>query len=342
MRAARLVLALCALAGLSACEEKASPAKPDPARSSGPTPSASATSSAAPPLVLEGVDVSMLNGAREQELWASVVGEVMSPCKEVATPLKQCVAEKRNCKACKPAVELTARLVHGGVPKQDILDVLAARFGESNVKAIVIGDSPTRGPSDAPVTVIEFADFECGGCGDAYPLLEEAYNQFRGNVRFVYKNFPWPAHPNAHLAARAGWAALQQHKFWELHHLMFTNQERLTEPDLLEYAKTTKVDMAVFKKDLASPMAKQRVDEERKQGEELGVVATPSIFINGRLCDLTKLGPEVDAELKRWIQTEIDLAASGSAPAKASASPSPSASPSAAPSAAPSASAKPR
>ncbi|MBM4357792.1 MAG: thioredoxin domain-containing protein [Deltaproteobacteria bacterium] len=303
--------------------------------------SAAASPSATPKasLKLEGIDTSSMT-TREVQLWSELVGSQLAPCKEVAVPLAQCVAEKRDCKTCKPAAEFLTRQVQGGLPKEDIVASYEARFMPDKVKAIVIGDSATRGPADAPVTVVEYADFECPSCGNAYPLLEALYAQFEGKVRFVFKNFPLPSHPNANLAAQAAVAAQKQGQFWRMHHVLFENQQRLTEPDLLGYAQNAGLDMGKFKTELHAPEGKARIEAEFKQGDELGVDATPTIFINGRHCELSKLG-NVGKELDLWIRLELELAGvKYEPPVVASATPSGSAQPAApAASAAPSSSA---
>ncbi len=318
------------------CDKGEGP-KPDPARAGSAAPSASAA-----PVKLDGIDTASLT-AREREQWSDLVTELYAPCKEVAVPLAQCVAQKRACKTCKPAAEFLLREVQAGLPRAEIVSAYEARFMPDKVKAIVIGDSPVRGPSDAPITLIEYADFECPSCGNAYPILEELYAKYDGRVRMVFKNFPLPAHPNAKLAAEAGYAALRQGQFWRMHHVLFENQERLSGPDLMSYAEKVGLDLGKFKADMRSDEAKQRVEQEQKQGDELGVNATPTIYINGRECDLSKLGNPLK-ELELWIQLELELAGASVAPASSTAVPVASAAPaaSAAPSAAPKGSATPR
>jgi protein-disulfide isomerase len=291
-------------AALTACEGGGSKAEPKAAASGSASASAGPTAKAA--VKLDGVDTSSMT-TREVQQWSDLVTSQLAPCKEVAVPLAQCVSEKRDCKTCKPAAEFLTRQVQAGLPKEDIVASYEARFMPDKVKAIVIGDSATRGPADAPVTVVEYADFECPSCGNAYPLLEALYAQFEGKVRFVFKNFPLPSHPNAKLAAQAAVAAQKQGQFWRMHHVLFENQQRLTEPDLLGYAQKAGLDMGKFKTDLHAEEAKARIDAEFKQGDELGVDATPTIFINGRHCDLSKLG-NVGKELDLWIRLELELA----------------------------------
>ncbi|MBM4374408.1 MAG: thioredoxin domain-containing protein [Deltaproteobacteria bacterium] len=340
MRPSQLLAALLpALFAVTAACESSAP-KPDAPKATSAAPTASAG-----PTKLDGVDTSAMT-TREVQLWSELVGSQLAPCKDVAVPLGQCVSEKRSCKACKPAAEFLTRQVQAGLPKDDIVASYEARFNADKVKSIVIGDSATRGPGDAPVTVVEFADFECPSCGNAYPLLEALYTQYEGKLRFVFKNFPLPSHPNAKLAAQAAIAVRKQGQFWRMHHVLFENQARLTEPDLLGYAEKVGLDMAKFKVDLHAAETKTRIEAEFKEGDELGVDATPTLYINGRHCDLSKLGNPAK-ELELWIRLELELAGvkldplpapGSSAVVAASAAPEASVAPgaSAAPSAAPS------
>src|SRR5690606_19347537 len=144
---------------------------------------------------------------REHQVWSGHVSTLLSPCAEVAVPIAQCVKEKRDCALCKPAAEFVVRMVQAGLPEKDVADLYAARFDDKQVKTIVIGDSPRKGAADPVVTIVEFADFECGGCGDAFPLLEKLYAKYGKQMAMVYKHYPLEFHPNAKLAAQAAWAA---------------------------------------------------------------------------------------------------------------------------------------
>jgi protein-disulfide isomerase len=232
-----------------------------------------------------------------------------------------------------PAAKFLLRQVQNGLPKEQVTELFAARFDPKRIKTIVLGESPAKGSDDPAVTIVEFADFECPACGMAYPLLEKVYAKYAKQVRMVFKHFPLSAHPNAKLAAQAAYAAQKQQAFWKMHKMLFENQERLTEPDLIQYAETIGLDVDRFKKDLHSDEAKERVEQELKQGESLGVEATPTIFINGRDCDLTTLANPLK-DLEDWIELDAQLAGKGSG-ADGDAAPSTSASTSAAPSAAP-------
>jgi protein-disulfide isomerase len=264
--------------------------------------SASATADAVPRVELEGIDTQSLT-PREHQDWSRQVSALLSPCSEVAVPVAQCVKEKRDCALCVPAAEFLLRMVQAGLSTQEVAELYAARFDPKEVKTIVIGDSPRKGASDAPVTMVEFADFECGGCRDAFPLIERVYAKYGKKMQLVYKHYPLEFHPNAKLAAQAAWAAQQQNQFWRMHKILFERQERLTEPDLFDYAREIGLDLKRFQKDLHSEAAKQAVEKERSQGESLGVTQTPTIFVNGR--ELPSKLPSFVRDLEDWIELEI-------------------------------------
>ncbi len=262
--------------------------------------------SAKPRISLPKVDTSSLT-TREHQNWSELVTELLSPCKDVAVPIAQCVKEKRACPTCLPAANFLLRLVQAGRPKKEATALFEARFHPDKVKTIVVGGSASKGPSDAPVTLVEFADFECGACAVASPWIDGLYTKFAGKLRVVFKHYPLGGHPHAKLAGQASYAAQKQGQFWRMHKLLFANQERLGEPDLVGYAEKLGLDVAKFKRDMHSKDTKQRVEQEQRQGETLGVNSTPSIFINGRVCDLSKLSNPL-RELEEWIKLDIELA----------------------------------
>ncbi|MCA9619120.1 MAG: thioredoxin domain-containing protein [Myxococcales bacterium] len=272
----------------------------------GENPSSSAS---APKIELAGVDTGSLT-AREHQIWSDFVSELLAPCPEVAVSVAQCVTDERDCKLCLPAAQFLLRQVQSGRPKADVKEIYEARFDPKQVKTIVLGDSPAKGPDDPAVTFVEFADFECPACGAVYPLVEELYAKYGKNMKVVFKAFPLAIHPNAKLAAQAAFAAGRQGHFWKMHKMLFENQLRLTEPDLVEYAEEIGLDVNRFKKDLHSDDAIAAVDKEKAQGESLGVSGTPSIYINGRGVDLSKLGNPVK-DLEEWIELELTIAGKG-------------------------------
>jgi|GEM_PF-189828 len=142
---------------------------------------------------------------------------------------------------------------------------------------------PSFGPDDAPVTIIEFSDFECPHCAKAPAELHKVYEEFAGKVRIVFRQYPlWMIHPHAHKAAEAALCAAKQGKFWEMHNLLFSGQDGLDNAGLKEKASTLGLDRDEFDKCLDSGSCRDAVELDLIQGSEAGISSTPSIFINGR------------------------------------------------------------
>lgn len=147
------------------------------------------------------------------------------------------------------------------------------------------GDSPAWGPKDAKVTIVEFGDFECPFCevfyGSGYQQLKQRYGN---KVRFVFKDFPLPQHPNAYPSSLAANCADEQGKFWEYHDALFQNQNDLSSTALVNYAKKVGVaDVAKFEECFKSQKYKATVDANMKYGQSKFVDATPTFYINGMI-----------------------------------------------------------
>ncbi|MGA9994111.1 MAG: thioredoxin domain-containing protein [Pyrinomonadaceae bacterium] len=162
---------------------------------------------------------------------------------------------------------------------------------EELAQKISVDDDPARGDASAPVTIVEFTDYQCHMCGAMYPVIEEALKPYGNRVRFVMRDFPLDQHANARKAAEAADAASAQGKFWEYIAILFKNQEALDVPSLKKYASDLGLDRAKFDAALDNGTYAAEVSRDRFDGEFYGVNATPSIFINGvRLRDLTAEG----------------------------------------------------
>ena len=294
---------------------------------------------ATPEVTLKGVDTSPLT-PRERHDWAGQVSELLAPCPDTPVSIAKCVSENRPCKACLPAAQLLLKQVQAGKPKKDREEAFHARFDAGKTKTIVTDGSPEMGAPDAIVTIVEWADFECPFCRAFYPLLEELVHKYPTQVKLIYKFYPLQAHPHGEVAARAAVAALNQGKFWEMHHALFENQEHLEQTDLEKYAKQLNLDVGKFRSEFGSKELGDRIDKDKKQAEELGLDGTPFLFINGRLVNLQLLtNPEDVAD---WVKLEIELsgqtprpvnvkAAAGGSAAATPASAAPSAVPAVAP-----------
>jgi len=144
------------------------------------------------------------------------------------------------------------------------------------------GTDRAIGPADAPVTILEYGDYQCPYCAGARPVLEDLVERAEGRARLVFRHYPLDSvHPLARRAAEAAEAAGAQGHFWPMHGLLYENQDNLTDEDLRSYAESLELDLARFDEDLAEHRHAQRVQEDRLAGERDGVRGTPGIFLNG-------------------------------------------------------------
>ena len=139
-----------------------------------------------------------------------------------------------------------------------------------------------QGPADAPVTLVEYGDYECPYCGAAYPIVKEVQARMGERLRFVFRNFPiTTSHPHAEQAAEAAEAAGGQGRFWEMHDVLYENQRHLEDENLRAYAEELRLDVELFGKELAEHVHAPRVREDFMSGVRSGVNGTPTFFING-------------------------------------------------------------
>lgn len=139
-----------------------------------------------------------------------------------------------------------------------------------------------QGPAEAPVTLVEYGDFECPYCGAAYSIVKATQRRLGNRLRFVFRNFPiTTSHPHAELAAEAAEAAGAQGKYWELHDALYEHQRNLDMAHLVGYAERLGLDVARFERDLREHRYRDRVREDFMSGVRSGVNGTPTFFING-------------------------------------------------------------
>jgi Na+/H+ antiporter NhaA len=140
-----------------------------------------------------------------------------------------------------------------------------------------------RGGEDAPVTLVEYGDFECPYCGRAEPIVRELLADLGDDVRYVFRHLPLTdVHTHAHLAAEASEAAGSQGKFWEMHDMLLDNQDALRGPDLVRYAEELELDVERFRDELRNHVHAGRVARDVESAELSGVAGTPTFFINGQ------------------------------------------------------------
>ncbi len=140
----------------------------------------------------------------------------------------------------------------------------------------------SQGPADAPVTLVEYGDYECPYCGQAYPIVQEVQQRMGDRLRFVFRNFPLAQlHPHAQHAAEAAEAAAAQGRFWEMHDTLFEHQHHLDDDHLVQYARQLGLDAGAFEEAMATHAHAGRVREDFMSGARSGVNGTPTFFMNG-------------------------------------------------------------
>ncbi|HEY2904042.1 MAG TPA: thioredoxin domain-containing protein [Polyangia bacterium] len=206
-------------------------------------------------------------------------------------------------------------LIKKGTPLKDVYQKLMEQAANSPPPAaaaapaapeakvdVKVGDAPVKGAASAPVTVLEFSDFQCPFCGRVTPTLKQIEDQYPGKVKIAFRNMPLPFHDKAHLAAEASLAANEQGKFWPYHDKLFANQQALDRPSLEKYAEDLGLNMTKFRAALDSGKFKDKVDADAKDGAAVGATGTPTFFVNGtRLVGaqpFDQFKTLIDAELK--------------------------------------------
>ncbi len=186
----------------------------------------------------------------------------------------------------------------------------AEREQLANTRVELADTGWTRGATEsAEVTLVEFADFQCPGCKANEPLIQQALEEYDGTLKFVYKHFPLTSiHTNAKGAAIAAEAAGKQDKFWEMHDLLFERQSEWSPLGVAEartqyttYAQELGLNVQQFTQDLDDPALEEKVTEQQNEGMSLGVMGTPTFFVNGKRVEsgsYSFIKNAIDAELQ--------------------------------------------
>ena len=156
------------------------------------------------------------------------------------------------------------------------------------------------GSATPKATLVEFSDFECPACGAAFPIVKQIVEQYKDDLKFVFRHFPLDKHKNARLAANAAEAAGAQGKFWEMHDLLFKNQTNLSQETINGFAIELKLDMDKFTKEMTDGTYNQKIQKDVDEGTSLGVNSTPTFYLNGKKLDLFSF-----ADLKTKVETAI-------------------------------------
>jgi protein-disulfide isomerase len=182
-------------------------------------------------------------------------------------------------------------------------DKYSVEYKLEPIRVEVAATGPAKGPENAPITIVEFSDFQCPFCSRVNPTLAQVREKYGDKVRIVFRQYPLPFHQQAQKAAEASLCAHEQGKFWEMHDALFANQQALGVDQLKTHATTLGLNAEAFNACLDSNKYADQVAKDMKEGSAAGVSGTPAMFVNGRFISgavpFEQIAPVIDDELRR-------------------------------------------
>ncbi len=248
------------------------------------------------------LDLSSLSEAARHEVMQAM-GEEFCGCGAPHT-LAACVQSHTGCRHSRREVQLAAVLAERGATAAELGVVLARynlSFQQPRAK-LPVDAKMCQGDAHAPVTVVEYADFECPICGSTRPILEKFAQERSGQVRLCYLPFPLVQHPNSMPAGQAALFARDHGKFWAVHDGLFENQTRLSPDVIREVVVKAGLSQDAWAKALATEVYRAELEHFRDSGVTAGVQGTPTVYMNGRKLDFL---PQA-ALLQLTLEDELD------------------------------------
>jgi 2-hydroxychromene-2-carboxylate isomerase len=276
-------------------EVQTAQAAPAPAAAQAPAAAPGGEDKTPPP----GIDLSSLDEF-ERKVFFRVVNREPSACGK-AHSLLHSVKNDPSCRKSYYAVKYVVRLVDGGFTDSEIGERLQKRFRSGERRNIDVAEAPVKGNPSARVTLVEFVDYECPHCKRVQPVMRQALDEFKNDVKLYFKHYPLGGHTNARLAAEAAVAAQKQGKFWPYSDQIWSHAEALSPAVLEQIAKDVGLDVERWRKDLDSEDVRARVEKDHAEGGVLGIAATPTIYLNGREFSDNR---DIDS-LRDWINEEL-------------------------------------
>lgn len=227
-----------------------------------------------------------------------VEGYYLAVKNEIEKPLRE----------VKPQLQKAVKLLKIQQARQDYADSLRAK-----AEVVVLLQPPkvevsynparVRGDAKAPVTIVEFSDFQCPYCKRAQATLQDLLTKYNGRVKLSFMDFPMRTlHPHAQIAAEAARCAGEQGKFWEYHDALFADQSKLDEAGLAQTARNLGLDEKSFQSCLTAGRFKAQIEQDLREGTEAGVAGTPGFFIDGIFVN----GAQPEAEFEKTINSELN------------------------------------
>ena len=254
---------------------------------------------------LPGVDMSGLSAQQKATVLKTLRD---NPCScSCGMKMAECRFADPQCQYSTGMAKVIVDSIKQGKTADEALQAaLASKWGPAKtlddpVKIPVMG-SPVTGPSNAPITIVEFSDFQCPYCAAAVPQIREVMKAYPTQIKLIFKQFPLEEHPQADLAATAAIAAQKQGKFWPMHDVLFAHPDNLSRKSILNYAKEVGLNTDKLEADMDTTEVRATVERDVQDGNDANVQGTPTIFINGQKYNgaitFEALKPILDAELK--------------------------------------------
>lgn len=202
-----------------------------------------------------------------------------------------------GCRGSVVAAKWVLKLISDGFLESEVEEKYTDRYLRKKCYSIDASQAPVRGDPKAPVTIVEFSDFECPACRAAEPTIKQILQEY-GKVRLLFMNYPLPMHANAMNATKAAVAAGKQGKFWSYHDKLFENQDKLTVADLERFATELKLDLTKFRVDMQA--AKARVEKDQAEGKKAELAGTPGVYVNGCMAKASSV-----EELRSYVEAEL-------------------------------------
>lgn len=252
-----------------------------------------------------GMNFSELN-PDQRTLFVEIAKAELCPCEESSESLHLCLQEKATqCTSAKQLGSLVAGGIRGGMDKEGVQDRIAdAREELTKTYDFELANAPRKGPKDAPIAIVEFADFQCPHCKRAAKALKQVREKYGDKVVHYFKHYPLNAHRQGDLAARASIAAHQQGEFWPMHDLLFEHQRSLSRKKIVSFARQLGLSMSEFESALKAPSVVSQVKADKQEAEDADIQGTPAIFVNGR----KHTGPNTARAISQSVERALESA----------------------------------
>lgn len=255
---------------------------------------------------LPGIDMSGLTAQQKAEV-LKVLREDPCSC-GCGMKLAECrIADPKCAYSTNMAQIIIDSIKQGKTPDEAFQAAATSKWGFPKILSdpvqIPVQGAPSTGPANAPLTIVEFSDFQCPYCAAAVPQLRAIMKAYPTQIKLIFKEYPLEEHPQADLAATAAVAAQKQGKFWPMYDILFAHPDDLSRKAILGYAKEIGLNVDKLERDMDTTEVRETVERDVQDGNKAEVPGTPTIFINGQRYNgaitFEALKPILDAELKQ-------------------------------------------